>query len=154
MTRTFPDVSALWTPGQLSRRSGLAVSALHFYEREGLIRSERTGGNQRRYPRDTLRRLAFIRAAQRVGVPLAQIRAALNTLPGGQTPTAADWAQLSERWQAELDERIAVLTRLRSDLSGCIRCGCLSLERCQLFNPGDAFGAAHGEGSTLLEEAR
>lgn len=152
MTRPPPDASHLWTPGQLARRSGLSVSALHFYEREGLIRSERTGGNQRRYGRDTLRRLAFIRAAQRVGVPLAEIRAALDTLPGERTPTAADWAQLSERWQAELDERIAVLTRLRADLSGCIRCGCLSLERCGLFNPGDSFGAEHPGGNTLLEE--
>ena len=152
MTPT-PDAPHLWTPGQLARRSGLSVSALHFYERQGLIHSERTGGNQRRYARETLRRLAFVRAAQRVGVPLAEIRAALDTLPQARTPTAADWAQLSERWQAELDTRIAVLTRLRSDLSGCIRCGCLSLERCGLFNPGDTFGAGHGKGNTLLEES-
>lgn len=153
MTSPAPDTPNLWTPGQLAHRSGLKVSALHFYERQGLIRSERTGGNQRRYPRDTLRRLAFVRAAQRVGVPLSEVRAALDTLPQGRTPTAADWARLSERWQAELDERITVLTRLRSDLGGCIRCGCLSLERCQLFNPGDTFGQRKPGGNTLLEDA-
>ncbi|WP_221089558.1 redox-sensitive transcriptional activator SoxR [Deinococcus aquaedulcis] len=131
------------TPAELSARSGLAVSALHHYEREGLITSTRTAGGQRRYGRDTLRRLAFIRAAARVGVPLAQIRAALETLPGGRVPTAADWAALAAGWQAELDARIALLTRLRDDLSGCIDCGCLSLERCALHNPDDRFGQRH-----------
>ncbi|MFC4639001.1 redox-sensitive transcriptional activator SoxR [Deinococcus hohokamensis] len=148
MPVSAPD--ALLTPGEVARRSGVAVSALHFYERQGLIRSRRTGGNQRRYGRETLRRLAFIRAAQRVGVPLAEIGAALDTLPDGRTPTAADWAQLSERWQAELDARIAVLGRLRDELSGCIRCGCLSLERCQLFNPDDRHGAQHPGTHVLL----
>lgn len=148
-----PDPAAPWTPAQLSERSGVAVSALHFYERQGLLRSERTGGNQRRYARDTPRRLAFIRAAQRVGVPLADVRAALASLPEGRTPNAADWAGLSARWQAELEARIVLLTRLRDNLSGCIRCGCLSLDRCGLFNPGDEFGARGPGANTLLDPA-
>ncbi|MFB9994965.1 redox-sensitive transcriptional activator SoxR [Deinococcus oregonensis] len=139
-----------WTPAQLAERSGLKVSALHFYEREGLIVSTRTSGNQRRYPRDTVRRLAFVRAAGRVGVPLADIRAALADLPAGRTPTAADWERLSENWRAELDTRIATLTQLRDDLGGCIRCGCLSLERCALFNPGDEYGGRHPGKNTLM----
>ena len=143
-----------WTPALLAERSGLKISALHFYEREGLIFSSRTPGNQRRYPRDTARRLAFIRAAVRVGVSLADIRAALDTLPAGRTPTAADWQRLSEGWRAELDTRIARLTRLRDDLGGCIRCGCLSLERCALFNPGDEYGGRHPGGNTLAERQK
>ncbi|WP_026299097.1 redox-sensitive transcriptional activator SoxR [Deinococcus aquatilis] len=139
-----------WTPAQLAERSGLSVSALHFYEREGLIVSTRTTGNQRRYPRDTVRRLAFVRAAARVGVPLTDIRAALSELPAGRTPTAADWERLSETWRAELDTRIATLTRLRDDLGGCIQCGCLSLERCALFNPGDEYGGRHPGKNTLV----
>lgn len=144
------DPAILWTPSQLAQRSGVAVSALHFYERQGLIHSRRTAGNQRRYTRDTLRRLAFIRAAQRVGVSLGDVQIALATLPEGRTPSAADWADLSARWQAQLDARIATLTRLRDDLSGCIRCGCLSLERCGLFNPHDEYGRTHPGGNTLL----
>lgn len=139
-----------WTPAQLAERSGLSVSALHFYEREGLIVSTRTTGNQRRYPRDTVRRLAFVRAAARVGVPLTDIRAALSELPAGRTPTAADWERLSETWRAELDTRIATLTRLRDDLGGCIRCGCLSLERCALFNPDDDYGGRHPGKNALV----
>jgi MerR family redox-sensitive transcriptional activator SoxR len=131
---------SLWTPSQLAHRSGLSVSALHFYERHGLIRSQRTSGNQRRYARDTLRRLAVIRAAQQFGVPLADIRNALATLPEGRVPTAADWAVLSGRWQADLDRRIAALLKLRDELGQCIQCGCLSLEHCQMLNPGDVVG--------------
>jgi MerR family transcriptional regulator, redox-sensitive transcriptional activator SoxR len=131
------------TPAQVAERSGLAVSALHFYEKAGLIRATRTGGNQRRYARDTLRRLAFIRAAQRVGVPLADIRQALASLPEGRTPTAKDWEHLSQVWKGALEARIAALTRLRDDLSGCIRCGCLSLETCRLYNPSDQYGETH-----------
>lgn len=128
------------TPAQVAERSGLKVSALHFYEKEGLITATRTGGNQRRYPRDALRRLAFIGAAQRVGISLADIRTALATLPEGRTPTAADWERLSAAWREELNARIATLERLRDDLSGCIGCGCLSLETCRLYNPDDEYG--------------
>lgn len=131
------------TPAQAAERSGLKVSALHFYEKEGLITATRTAGNQRRYPRDTLRRLAFIGAAQRVGVPLARIREALHTLPEGRTPTAGDWEKLSAAWREELNGRIAALERLRDDLSGCISCGCLSLEKCRLYNPDDEYGREH-----------
>ncbi|MCX3291102.1 redox-sensitive transcriptional activator SoxR [Streptomyces sp. NEAU-H22] len=128
------------TVGQLAARSGAAVSALHFYESKGLITSRRTSGNQRRYSRDTLRRVAFIRAAQRVGIPLATIREALAQLPEERTPTREDWAHLSEAWRAELEERISQLNRLRDHLADCIGCGCLSLESCVLSNPDDAFG--------------
>ena len=129
------------TVGEVARRSGVAVSALHFYEREGLIASRRTSGNQRRFRRDVLRRIAFIRIAQRVGVPLAQVREALDQLPDARTPTRADWERLSESWRAELDERIRRLQQLRDDFSGCIGCGCLSIDRCQMVNPGDHLGA-------------
>lgn len=137
------------TPGQLAARSGVAVSALHFYERQGLIHSRRNRGNQRRYPREMLRRVAFIRVSQRVGISLAEIRAALATLPEGRTPGREDWARLSALWQADLDRRIAQLSRLRDDLSGCIGCGCLSLDRCVLFNPEDTLGD-DGPGPRLL----
>lgn len=136
------------TVGQLSSRSGVAASALHFYERKGLISSRRTAGNQRRYPRETLRRVAVIKAAQRIGIPLASIREALAVLPEGRTPGAEDWSRLSERWRAELDERIARLTALRDHLSDCIGCGCLSLSSCPLRNPHDEL-AAEGPGSRL-----
>ena len=129
------------TVGQLAARAGVAVSALHFYEAKGLIRARRTSGNQRRYSRDTLRRIAFIRIAQRVGIPLATIGEALASLPEERTPTAADWAALSEGWRAELDDRIARLEQLRDDFSDCIGCGCLSLDRCRLANPDDRYGA-------------
>lgn len=128
------------TVGQLSARSGVAVSALHFYEAQGLISSRRTAGNQRRYPRAMLRRVAFIRASQRVGIPLSRIKEALDGLPSNRTPTPADWAQLSARWRADLDERISQLQRLRDRLTGCIGCGCLSLSSCHLVNPGDTLG--------------
>ncbi|MGR8011446.1 redox-sensitive transcriptional activator SoxR [Streptomyces hypolithicus] len=141
------------TVGQLSARSGVAVSALHFYESKGLIASRRTPGNQRRYGRDTLRRVAFVRAAQRVGIPLATIRDALAQLPEERTPNHEDWARLSENWRAELDERIKQLGRLRDHLTDCIGCGCLSLETCVLSNPDDAFGERLA-GSLLLPERR
>ncbi|MBB4716289.1 MerR family redox-sensitive transcriptional activator SoxR [Streptomyces luteogriseus] len=128
------------TVGRLAARSGAAVSALHFYESKGLITSRRTSGNQRRYSRDTLRRVAFIRAAQRVGIPLATIREALAQLPEERTPTREDWAHLSEVWRTELEERINQLNRLRDHLADCIGCGCLSLDTCVLSNPDDVFG--------------
>jgi MerR family redox-sensitive transcriptional activator SoxR len=136
--------------GELSDRSGVAPSALHFYERNGLIEAERTAGNQRRYRRDTLRRVAFIKTSQRVGLPLKDIREALDSLPDGRTPTKRDWARLSLRWRTELDERIAALQHLRNDLDGCIGCGCLSLKSCWLTNPDDEM-AAQGPGAVLLE---
>ncbi|MEU9706253.1 redox-sensitive transcriptional activator SoxR [Streptomyces sp. NPDC047981] len=141
------------TVGQLSARSGAAVSALHFYETKGLIGSRRTSGNQRRYSRDTLRRVAFIRAAQRVGIPLATIRTALAELPEERTPTNEDWAQLSAAWRTELDERIKQLGRLRDHLSDCIGCGCLSLQNCVLSNPDDVIGEQI-TGSRLMAERR
>ncbi|MFE9249222.1 redox-sensitive transcriptional activator SoxR [Streptomyces sp. NPDC007088] len=136
----IPNTVQELTVGQVSARSGAAVSALHFYEAKGLISSRRTSGNQRRYGRDALRRVAFIRAAQRVGIPLATIREALSELPEERTPTREDWARLSEVWRSELDQRITQLHRLRDHLTDCIGCGCLSLETCVLSNPDDVFG--------------
>ena len=141
------------TVGQLSARSGAAVSALHFYESKGLISSRRTSGNQRRYTRDALRRVAFVRAAQRVGIPLATIRDALAELPEERTPNRDDWARLSEAWRTELDERIRQLARLRDHLTDCIGCGCLSLDTCVLSNPNDISGERM-TGSRLMSEAR
>ena len=139
------------TVGELAARSGVAVSALHFYEKKGLVRSLRTAGNQRRYARDALRRVAVIKVAQRAGVPLAAIREALDTLPQGRTPTVADWRRLAQRWRGELDARIRQLARLRDQLDGCIGCGCLSLKVCPLRNPGDCLGE-QGTGPRLLAE--
>jgi MerR family transcriptional regulator, redox-sensitive transcriptional activator SoxR len=126
--------------GEVAARSGVAVSALRFYEAQGLISSRRTAGNQRRYPREVLRRVAFIRASQGVGIPLGRIKAALDQLPDRRTPTRRDWERLSEAWRSELDDRISGLQRLRDNLSGCIGCGCLSLDLCKLVNPGDILG--------------
>jgi MerR family transcriptional regulator, redox-sensitive transcriptional activator SoxR len=128
------------TIGELSKRAGVAASALRFYEAEGLIASVRNGGGQRRFARGVLRRVAFIGAAQAVGLDLKQIRAALQTLPEARTPTRADWQRLSRLWQPLLDARIAALVRLREQLGSCIGCGCLSLQRCGLYNAGDAAG--------------
>jgi MerR family redox-sensitive transcriptional activator SoxR len=139
----------LLTPGELSERSGVAISALHFYERQGLIESRRTSGNQRRYTRDTLRRVAFIRTSQRVGVPLAEIRTALATLPAGRTPTKRDWTRLSRGWRTDLGHRIAQLQKLRDTLDECIGCGCLSLRSCALHNLEDRL-AEEGSGARIL----
>ncbi len=139
----------LLTIGEVADRAGVAASALRFYERQGLIHCERTDGGQRRYPRDVLRRIAFVRAAQRVGLTLDEIRRALATLPDGRTPTAADWARLSRSWRPLLDRRIAELERVRDRLDACIGCGCLSLKVCQLANPGD-IAAAGGPGPRWL----
>jgi len=136
-------------PGELAHRAGVAVSALHFYEREGLIASRRTSGNQRRYSRDTLRRVAFIRMSQRLGIPLARVREALATLPSDRVPTSKDWAKLSAGWRQDLDDRILHLQRLRDNLADCIGCGCLSLKNCLLTNPGDVL-AEHGPGAARL----
>ncbi|WP_374571926.1 redox-sensitive transcriptional activator SoxR [Phenylobacterium sp.] len=136
--------------GEVAARSGVAVSTVHFYEAEGLISSRRTAGNQRRYERDVLRRIAIVRVAQKVGIPLAQIKAALSGLPGGRTPTVDDWAALSTRWRQDLDNRIAQLAALRDQLSDCIGCGCLTISACRLRNPGDVLGD-QGAGPRLLE---
>ncbi len=138
------------TVGQVAQRSGVAVSALHFYEAQGLIQSWRNRGNQRLYAREVLRRIAIIKVAQRTGIPLSEIREALATLPDERTPTAADWKRLSARWRADLDDRIQRLTRLRDQLDGCIGCGCLSLGVCPLRNPWDKLGA-QGPGPQLLD---
>ena len=126
--------------GEVSARTGLSTSALRFYEREGLLVSIRSSGGQRRYPREVLRRVAFIRVAQSVGLDLAEIRRMLASLPRERTPNKADWARLSNGWRPMLDERIASLERLRDQLSDCIGCGCLSLRACALYNPDDRAG--------------
>ncbi|HEX4687943.1 MAG TPA: redox-sensitive transcriptional activator SoxR [Nocardioides sp.] len=138
------------TIGELSERSGIATSAIRYYEDRGLVRSRRTTGNQRRYERPVLRRLAFIRTAQRVGLSLEEIEDALATLPSNRTPTKADWSRLSRGWRPRLDAQIAQLERLRDTLDSCIGCGCLSLKRCNLSNPGDLV-ADRGPGPVFLE---
>jgi MerR family redox-sensitive transcriptional activator SoxR len=138
------------TIGQLSERSGVATSAIRFYESRGLLESDRTTGNQRRYAQATLRRVAFIRAAQRVGLTLDEIAEAMATLPRGRTPTKADWGRLSSSWRSRLDEQIHRIEKLRDNLDGCIGCGCLSLQKCRLYNPDDAL-AEEGPGPVRLE---
>ena len=139
--------------GEVARRSGLAVSALHFYEAEGLIRSRRSAGNQRRYAREVLRRVAIIKVAQRTGIPLKTIREAFQTLPAERTPTAEDWSRLSAAWKVELERRINRLTNLRDHLTDCIGCGCLSVKSCPLHNPWDELGQ-QGPGPRLLDPDR
>ncbi len=143
------DDTDLLTIGEIARRAGLATSALRYYERQGLLSATRTSGGQRRYRRSMLRRLAFIRAAQNIGLSLQEIRTALETLPAQRTPTTADWARLSRTWRSRLDEQIAALTALRDGLTSCIGCGCLSLRRCKLSNPNDT-AAAYGAGARYL----
>jgi MerR family redox-sensitive transcriptional activator SoxR len=138
------------TVGEVAERSGVAISAVRFYEAEGLIQSTRNAGNQRRFARETLRRVAVIKVAQRLGIPLASIREALKSLPEGRTPTADDWNRLSARWRAELDARIEKLQQLRNQLSTCIGCGCLSLKDCPLRNPLDSL-SQQGAGPQLLD---
>lgn len=137
--------------GEVAERSGFATSALRFYEREGLIEAHRNAGNQRRFDQHVLRRLAFIRAAQHVGLTLDEIRQALATLPDGRTPTKADWARLSRSWRPRLQAEIDALVALRDGLESCIGCGCLSLRSCQLMNPGD-IAAEQGAGARNLPE--
>lgn len=145
-----PQIRRELTVGEVAARSGVAVSTLHFYESKGLIRSSRNQGNHRRYSRDVLRRVAIIKVAQRAGLPLKEIAGALDSLPDGRTPTARDWARLSRQWKADLDDRIARLTRLRDQLSSCIGCGCLSIGDCPLRNPYDTL-AQQGTGPRLLD---
>jgi MerR family transcriptional regulator, redox-sensitive transcriptional activator SoxR len=139
----------LLTVSEVAGRSGFAPSALRFYEREGLLRATRTAGNQRRYERSVLRRLAFIRAARNVGLSLEEVAAALATLPDGRAPTRADWTRLSRSWRQRLDDQIAALSRLRDGLDSCIGCGCLSLKHCAMQNPGD-LAAPAGPGAVYL----
>ncbi len=141
---------AILTIGQLAERSGVAPSALRYYEDVGLISSDRSAGNQRRYAQATLRRVAFIRAAQRVGLTLDEVADALATLPEGRTPTKADWTRLSRSWRPRIEAQIERLERLRDRLDGCIGCGCLSLRTCALNNPGDIL-AERGPGAVNLE---
>lgn len=141
----IPEISI----GQLAKRTGLAVSAIRYYEAQGLIVSERNSGGQRRFKRSDIRRLSFVMIAQQFGFSLARIRALLERLPGGRTPTARDWAEMSTHFRHELDLRIATLTRLRDELDGCIGCGCLSLDNCRLYNPDDVARRA-GPGPRYL----
>jgi len=138
------------TIGELSARSGVAPSALRFYEAQGLITTRRTNGNQRRYERAVLRRVALIQAGRAAGIPLERIRAALETLPTHRTPTRRDWERLSRGWRDDLDRRIATLQALRHRLTTCIGCGCLSIDRCTLLNPGDEAGRT-GPGAHYLQ---
>lgn len=142
-------MAAELTIGQMATRSGLAVSALRYYESLGILSPNRTGGGQRRYPRSDLRKVSFLIAAQRFGYTLPQIADMLTALPQGRAPTAADWRQISQGFRADLDARIAELTKLRGNLDGCIGCGCLSLEKCALYNPLDE-AAENGPGPRFV----
>jgi MerR family transcriptional regulator, redox-sensitive transcriptional activator SoxR len=145
------DTHDVLTVSEVARRSGFAASALRYYEDQGLIEASRSGGGQRRYERGVLRRLAFIRAAGNVGLTLGEIRAELDTLPRSRTPTKADWQRISRHWRARLDEQISALERLRDGLDSCIGCGCLSLQRCGVTNPGDvAAGSPQAPGAAYL----
>mgnify|MGYP000875885116 CR=1 FL=1 len=147
---TSKPLPAVLSVGSLSRRSGIAVSAIHFYEREGLLRSTRNSIGHRRYSRATLRVLAIIKAGQHAGIPLAAIRQALGPALTGESLGREEWQRISEGWRDDLEERIRTLERVRDRLSGCIRCGCLSHELCQMFNPAD-IAAAEGPGAKGLE---
>jgi MerR family redox-sensitive transcriptional activator SoxR len=145
-----PPAPLRLTVGEVAKRSGVRVSTVHFYERKGLIRSWRSDGNQRRFPREVLRRIAVIKVAQRAGVPLAKVREALSELPMDRAPTRDDWMRLSVRWRDDLEERIRRLTKLKDKLDGCIGCGCLSTSFCPLRNPDDVL-FTQGPGPRLIE---
>ncbi len=153
---SMPDAGAarraqeLLSVGQVAQRGGVSVSALHFYERQGLIFSRRTSGNQRRFERSVLRRVAVIRAAQRAGIPLSLVADVFGELPEEGVPSKSDWQRLSEHWQKELDARIAALEKLRGSMGGCIGCGCLSLEECGFVNPDDQV-AGKGPGARAFD---
>ncbi|MEA1063236.1 redox-sensitive transcriptional activator SoxR [Apirhabdus apintestini] len=151
LSRPKNRLKALLTPGEVAQRSGVAVSALHFYESKGLIRSQRNAGNQRRYTRDVLRYVAIIKIAQRIGIPLATVGEAFSMLPEGHTLSAKEWKALSSRWRDELERRIHTLISLRDELDGCIGCGCLSRRDCPLRNPDDTLGS-QGTGARLLKD--
>jgi len=148
-SRNYPNKREL-TPGDVAQRCGVAVSTLHFYESKGLISSFRNPGNQRRYHRDVLRRVAIIKIAQRIGIPLATISDNLMQFPAEKRMSPKEWAVLSRQWRDELDRRIETLTHLRDDLDGCIGCGCLSMGDCPLRNPNDSL-SAQGTGAILLD---
>ena len=152
MNRDEPAPHGILSVGEVAKRSGIAVSAVHFYERKGLIAGWRSGGNQRRYERAALRRIAIIKVAQQLGSPLAEIKRRFAELPSDRTPNKADWSHIAAGWRLDLDRRIAQLSRLRDRLDGCIGCGCLSVDACPLRNPGDAL-AASGPGAHYLEES-
>jgi len=145
--------NANWTVGKVAQRCGVKVSTLHFYEQKGLIHSWRNAGNQRRYKADVLRRVSVIKAAQKMGISLAAIKEAFANLPDRRTPTMKDWEKLSAAWQAELDDRIAYLQRLRDSLTGCIGCGCLSMKKCPIYNQDDKL-ATEGSGPVILERGQ
>jgi MerR family redox-sensitive transcriptional activator SoxR len=147
-------MAALFTIGELARRTGLSVSAIRFYEARGLVAPVRTGGNQRRFLRSDIRRLSFALIAQRCGLTLTEIEAELGALPLGRAPTRADWQRISERLRERLDARIALLQRTRDRLDGCIGCGCLSLDVCALYNPDDRVGSAGAGPRYLLGDVR
>jgi MerR family redox-sensitive transcriptional activator SoxR len=142
-----------WTVGKVAKRCGVKVSTLHFYETRGLIQSWRNAGNQRRYKADVLRRISVIKAAQKMGISLEEIKQAFDSLPDSRTPTAADWQTLSTWWRDDLDARIDYLQRLRDSLTGCIGCGCLSMKNCPIYNEDDKL-AAEGSGPVILDRAR
>lgn len=148
MSKTSQEEPIL-SVGQVAKRTGVAVSALHFYEQKGLIRSWRNSGNQRRFKREVLRRISIIKAAQKLGISLEQIKQAFASLPNERTPTKDDWTQLSSHWHQLLDQRISQLTQLRDNVTDCIGCGCLSLKACPLYNEDDKL-AELGEGAHLL----
>lgn len=149
MLRSTPKADDLLPIGVVAERTGLAVSAVRFYEQQGLISAERAPSGHRRFPRSTIRRVSFVLACQRLGYALSEIAAHLDSLPDGRTPTDADWEELAARFRVDLDERIAGLVELRDRLDGCIGCGCLSLERCAIYNPADA-AAGLGAGPRYL----
>ncbi len=151
MNRTRRMTSAdLLTVSEVAARSGLAASALRFYEAQGLIEAQRTAGNQRRYPREVLRRLAFVRAARNIGLGLDDARRELDLLPGNRTPNRSDWQRISRDWRGRLDEQIAALEKLRDGLDSCIGCGCLSLTRCTISNPRDVMAGQVPDGAAYL----
>ena len=152
MNGTEGNFAAALSVGEVAARSGVAVSTVHFYERKGLIAGWRSGGNQRRYKRAVLRRIAIIKVAQQLGIPLAEIRGRLSALPGEGSAGKADWGRIAAEWKVDLDRRIDQLTRLRDKLDGCIGCGCLSMETCPLRNPGD-IAAERGPGARYLSPA-
>ena len=140
-----------WSVGRVAKRCGVTISTLHFYEQKGLIHSWRNAGNQRRYKPEVLRRIAVIKAAQKVGISLDEVKQAFSSLPDNRTPTTDDWQQLSQSWQQILDARIAYLQTLRDYLTGCIGCGCLSMSKCPLYNPDDKL-AQQGSGAVILKQ--